>query len=119
MPRKYKEDDIKYERSEKVKERKKQYVKNNKEKVKLNQRAWRLKNLFGIDEIKYKEMLEKQERKCAICEISSQKTKKSLAVDHNHTTGQIRGLLCLNCNMGLGKFMDNKILLEKAIEYLK
>ena len=41
------------------------------------------------------------------------------AVDHNHTTGKIRDLLCGNCNGGLGKFMDNPELLIKAADYLK
>jgi hypothetical protein len=44
---------------------------------------------------------------------------KSLAVDHCHVTGKIRGLLCINCNQDLGKFMDREELLDKAKNYLK
>lgn len=46
-------------------------------------------------------------------------TFKKLAVDHNHTTGKIRGLLCQNCNRGIGLLCENVIYLENAIRYLK
>ena len=61
---------------------------------------------------------------CSIC--NNPETSKSrnggvrrLAIDHCHTTGKIRGLLCHDCNTGLGKFKDDINLLQKAIEYLK
>lgn len=50
---------------------------------------------------------------CAICGIEG-----NLVVDHNHTTLKIRGMLCTNCNLGLGHFKDNKDLLQSAISYL-
>ena len=43
----------------------------------------------------------------------------SLAVDHNHKTGRVRGLLCGNCNTSLGGFKDNPALLNKAIRYIE
>jgi hypothetical protein len=46
-------------------------------------------------------------------------TTKTLAVDHCHKTGRIRGFLCQNCNTALGKFNDDIELLKSAIEYLK
>lgn len=55
----------------------------------------------------------KKNNTCAIC---SKKVK--LNVDHDHVTGKVRGLLCQNCNLGLGRFMDNPNLLEKAVQYL-
>ncbi len=68
---------------------------------------------------------EVQEGLCAICKnpetsLGSTKIKaKRLAVDHDHITGKIRGLLCQRCNCGLGSFKDNPDLLKGAIEYLR
>ena len=53
-------------------------------------------------------------------EPSSQKTGKGkMAIDHDHATGKVRGLICYNCNIGLGHFKDSIDTLERAIEYLK
>ena len=60
----------------------------------------------------------KQNNVCAICENKCP-TGYNLAIDHNHITGEIRGLLCINCNGGLGNFKDSIKLLDKAIIYLK
>lgn len=49
---------------------------------------------------------------CAICGLSQ------TFIDHNHSTGKVRGRLCRNCNTGLGMFMENKKLLHSAINYL-
>lgn len=59
-----------------------------------------------------------QKRRCLIC---GEKMGPSVAlqVDHDHETGQIRGLLCRACNLGLGMFRDNQILMRRAIEYLE
>lgn len=64
--------------------------------------------------------------KCSICEnelkLPERRKGQSLdvvAVDHDHNTGQIRGLLCNGCNKGLGLFKDSPQLLESAINYLK
>lgn len=68
-------------------------------------------------------MHEEQNGLCAICgnpEKAFMKTKVMyLAIDHNHKTGEIRGLLCTNCNNGLGRFKDNIDLLNKAIAYIE
>lgn len=58
-----------------------------------------------------------QQGKCAIC-LGDFPDSKSIHVDHNHVTGQVRELLCVNCNRGIGSFRDNTLLLSKAIEYL-
>ncbi len=73
--------------------------------------------LYNISLEKYTTILKSQDGKCAICSGTS--GKRSLSVDHNHNSGQIRGLLCDNCNHGLGKFQDNKELLMEAIRYLE
>lgn len=53
----------------------------------------------------------------AACELCGHKTTK-LLIDHNHTTGVVRGLICRQCNVGIGCFNDSVEVLEKAIQYL-
>lgn len=72
----------------------------------------------GITPEKYTLMMKEQNGVCAICH-SSNKSGRGLAVDHNHETKKIRGLLCSNCNLGIGYLKDDILRLEKAIEYLK
>jgi hypothetical protein len=78
----------------------------------------RLRHDFGITLIDYNKLLEKQGGGCAICGKKSKESKTMLAVDHNHTTKKVRGILCASCNNGLGRFFDNTEYLAKAIEYL-
>lgn len=59
-------------------------------------------------------LLEAQDGVCAICQANPAKH-----TDHNHLTGQIRGLLCVACNNGLGLFRDDWKLMQRAIVYLK
>lgn len=58
-----------------------------------------------------------QNNLCAICERPCRREVR-LSIDHDHRTGEVRGLLCQNCNAGIGMFEDNIRLLAKAIEYL-
>jgi len=64
-------------------------------------------------------LLEEQNYSCAICGIQEEELTKKLAVDHNHETNIVRGLLCNGCNLGLGQFKDSVVLLSFAIEYLE
>ncbi len=74
---------------------------------------------FGITQKDYKEMLFKQNHQCLICgKRHENKRHERLYVDHDHKTDKIRGLLCHDCNIGLGNFKDDKFLLQKAIDYL-
>jgi hypothetical protein len=102
---------------------KKQWMTNNPEKCRKGQRREVLKRKYGLTENDYLTMLDKQKGVCAICNAteSSNKTSgnwASLAVDHCHTTGKIRGLLCNRCNRSLGFFEDSLDLLLKAMIYL-
>lgn len=72
---------------------------------------------YGITADEYDEMLSKQSGGCGICGRTFGRIR--LAVDHDHKTGKIRGILCENCNMGLGMFKDDTKLLSAAIEYLE
>ena len=65
----------------------------------------------------YEEMLIQQNFKCLICD-GSHSDEKKLHVDHNHNTGRVRGLLCNNCNNGMGKLGDSIERLQKTINYL-
>jgi hypothetical protein len=73
---------------------------------------------FGLTYKDYDDMLEKQDGVCAICG-GHNSSGKALSVDHCHSTGKIRGLLCLHCNVGLGYFRDNPMRLLDAVEYLE
>ena len=89
---------------------------NHPEKSKQSQRRAHLKYTFGITEADYEDMLYKQGGKCGIC--GSVSNGKRLAIDHDHETGRVRGLLCQQCNTALGLFKDQVELLKKAIDYL-
>ncbi len=67
----------------------------------------------------YEEMLEAQNRRCAICGAPHDEQKRGLAVDHCHTTGKVRGLLCSPCNSQLIVVCENQLhLVERAQAYL-
>ena len=63
-------------------------------------------------------LLQKQDQKCKLCKQPF-KTTKDTHIDHKHGTKQIRGILCVNCNTGLGKFGDDINTLKRAINYLE
>lgn len=73
---------------------------------------------FGITPDEYDQMLEAQGGVCAIC-ASTCATGRRLAVDHDHRTGAVRGLLCFRCNVALGKFDDDLDLFASATNYLR
>ena len=79
---------------------------------------WTYRRHYGIGLVEYTQMLEVQGGVCAICGCPCA-TGRRLAVDHCHTTGKVRGLLCGNCNKGLGSFKDDPRLIRKAIDYLE
>jgi hypothetical protein len=83
-----------------------------------------LKKRFGISLEEFELMLESQKHVCAICghpeRSIDHRTKRvrSLAVDHCHTTGKIRGLLCSDCNTALGLLKDNPETMANMIIYI-
>ena len=81
-------------------------------------RAKGLRDNYGISLEKYQEIFEAQNGVCAICHRQPNPN-KSLAVDHDHETGVVRGLLCDNCNLMLGLSKDSPLILEAAIRYLQ
>lgn len=81
-----------------------------------------LKHYYGITIEDYDRMFEEQEGLCAICELPETRIIRnkvaSLHVDHNHETGEVRGLLCSRCNVAIGMMKENPSLFVKAAEYL-
>jgi len=68
---------------------------------------------YGVTPEKYKELLDEHAGKCAICGEPAQ------SVDHNHKSGKLRGILCINCNTGIGHFKESIPLLRATIAYLR
>lgn len=76
-----------------------------------------LKTKYDLTPEEYQEMSERQGFVCAICgEVSPG---RNLAVDHDHVTGKVRGLLCIKCNRSLGGFKDDPVRLRRAADYLE
>lgn len=76
------------------------------------------KTKYSVSKEVRDQMLIEQDNKCAICHVSLSADGGHTHTDHNHQTGKIRGILCTNCNRGLGHFKDSKDNLQAAIEYL-
>ena len=74
------------------------------------------KRKFKLSAEDYNKMLVDQNNQCDICK---KEIGREAAVDHCHSTGKVRGLLCRNCNLGLGGFKDNIETIRKAIKYVK
>jgi len=75
---------------------------------------------YGLSRERYEAMHAEQEGRCAICRGECNRSNSErLCVDHDHATGQVRGLLCFKCNVGLGRFNDDPALLLGAINYLR
>lgn len=83
-----------------------------------------LKRGYGIDAAHYYRVLEAQQHRCAVCgceasDPARNKGKKRFNIDHDHTTGQVRGLLCSTCNVAIGHLRDSATLLRRAAAYLE
>lgn len=77
-----------------------------------------LKLAYGITIERYDYMLREQEGKCAICKTDRCITDRQLCVDHDHKTGEVRGLLCSNCNRAIGLLSDSPHNAISAAQYL-
>ena len=132
MPYKNLEDKIEWSKKynlknkDKIKVVKKEYYLKNKEHILAKSKIWALNNKDRIREYQlkrdynltldqYNKMLSDQNNCCKICDIKM----ISPHVDHCHTTGKVRALLCKNCNTSLGKLKEDTRILNKMIEYIK
>ncbi len=77
-------------------------------------REYHLRRRYGVGQVEFDELLAAQGGRCAICGVSDPEH-----LDHDHRTGWVRGILCFNCNGGLGQFRDSPDFLAEAITYLK
>lgn len=83
-------------------------------------RRYMLKRSYGLSVEQYEQMIRNQDGLCAICKESPKnKQRKQFYVDHNHETGNIRGLLCGTCNSAIGLMQENPDSLRRAAEYLE
>lgn len=87
-------------------------------KYKTKYKDYKLKTTFGITLNEYELRLKKQNNCCAICNRNRFEFNIDFAVDHCHITGKVRGLLCSNCNNGLGRFKDSVETIVCAASYL-
>ena len=115
---------------EKQKEYDKRWIEKNREKKNELNKKWRdsnkewcksyeLKRKFNITPEDYNRMFEEQAGRCKICNTHASNFTKALAVDHCHTTGKVRGLLCDKCNRGIGLLGDDVEILKAAVRYLE
>jgi epoxyqueuosine reductase QueG len=82
------------------------------------QRVYRLRHYYGIEADEYDSMLARQGGGCAICGAAPP-WNRGLRVDHDHATGAVRGLLCNECNRGIGLLQDDPRLLDALVAYLE
>jgi hypothetical protein len=103
----------------------KKYYKKNKRTIKRKAELWRVANRdkmisdhykrrYGITTEEYLALCDKQDGCCAICNSNGVK----LVVDHDHTSGKVRQLLCADCNLALGGFRDSSTILRAAANYI-
>jgi hypothetical protein len=119
-----------HENKDFINTKRKQLRKDNPELVRAKARAlynpitgkvsgWKNAGIKDMTYERYLQMLESQNNCCFICGGHQDNFKRQLSVDHNHETGEVRGLLCDACNGGIGRLKDSIQMLEKAIKYLK
>lgn len=86
-------------------------------------RAYHLKATYGLSPAEYEELAREQSGLCGICGETESRVRKGkllpLAVDHDHKTGKVRGLLCMDCNRALGWFHDDLARIEGAVSYIR
>ncbi len=83
-------------------------------------RDWHLQNKYGITHKDYLQLKEAQDNKCKICGIAEEHCENQrFAVDHDHDSGEVRGLLCKKCNQAIGLLQDSSSFAKAAYRYLK
>lgn len=110
-----------YSKSDHGKAKKKEWYLRTREARKDDRKNYMLKRAYGITLDQYKKLCDDQNNKCRICKKEQKIStfKKGLVVDHCHSTGKVRGLLCSPCNTALGLFYDDISVLKSAVSYLQ
>jgi hypothetical protein len=96
----------------------KHYV-NNKEKWHASTERSRRRRLYGMEEGDYEKLLEKQKGRCAICGTDTPTGRGKFHIDHCHSSGVVRGLLCSRCNQAIGLLQEDEHILTRALEYVR
>lgn len=76
------------------------------------------KHKYGINEKEYRDLVDLFGGQCGICGKTEKEEGKRLSVDHCHTTGEVRGILCMDCNVSLGRMKEDPSLLREMIRYI-
>lgn len=92
-----------------------EWINKNEDRVKAVAQKANRRRRYNLTEEEYKNILNIQNYRCAICKIEID---HSAHIDHDHSSGRVRGILCHNCNKGLGMFRDSIEFLQNAIHYL-
>lgn len=82
------------------------------------QKQKNMARMYGVSEESWKLKLAMQDGRCAICKTDLYED-KAPHTDHDHETGVFRGILCSNCNTGIGMFKEDPWILDQAIQYVK
>ena len=106
------------------KERQKLWVLKNKDKSRKFQRQQHLKEHYQLSLVDFDNLLKAQTGKCAICQRDifhrgDRVASDTACVDHDHKTGRVRGLLCTNCNGGIGRLKDSEEIILSALAYIR
>jgi hypothetical protein len=103
---------------EKDLERAREYRIKNRDKILEGRRASVLKYRYQMTIEDFDNFLKSQNYCCAICKSEKHGNNKNWHIDHCHSTGKVRGVLCTNCNIMLGNAKDNELILAEAVRYL-
>ena len=96
-----------------------QYGKRKKKSIKKRFRRWYYEKTYGVTLEWYNETSKKQNGRCIICNGKPKASHGRLSVDHCHTSGTVRGLVCGRCNLAIGLIDDNWETASKMAKYLK
>jgi len=99
---------------DKVLARSKAYYESHKDQHRVSARKYKLRTKYGLTLEQYEAMLAAQNGKCSICKNAHDK----MCVDHCHSSGRIRGILCDPCNTAIGLLKDNPYVVKSARDYL-
>lgn len=102
----------------KCRDRQREYKRKNRKRYRVYMRKYLLRTAYGMSLRDFTKLLAEQDGVCAICG-TDQPGQKSFNVDHDHETGEIRGLLCAACNRALGLLKDDPAIVESAFKYLR
>ena len=115
----HKELKAEYDRRPEQKMRRQKYNKvNMKEYHKQYSKQYHLLTKYNLTIEAYDFILHQQNYKCAVCNTHISKLTTPMNVDHDHTTGKVRGLLCGPCNRGIGQLRDDYVIVQAAADYL-